>query len=131
GAAELLADLEAIETSLRRHRGEHAGAFAVRRLIRRVHTFGFHLATLDVRQDSAVHDSALAELLGDAQWETREAPARLQRLAAQLSKPQTAQPEAWSADTSRTLEVFRTLAKVRTCFGEEAIGPYIISMSRS
>ena len=56
-AASFLADLDLIEASLRAHRGEHAGGFALRRLRRRVEAFGFHLATLDLRQDSAVHDA--------------------------------------------------------------------------
>jgi phosphoenolpyruvate carboxylase len=47
-----LDDLRAIAGSLERHQGEHAGLFAVRRAIRRAETFGFHLATLDVRQDA-------------------------------------------------------------------------------
>ncbi|MEO8742328.1 MAG: phosphoenolpyruvate carboxylase, partial [Lysobacteraceae bacterium] len=67
-ADELLADLELIDASLGRHRGDHAGRFAVRRVIRRVQAFGFHLAALDLRQDSAWHDAALAALFNDAQW---------------------------------------------------------------
>jgi phosphoenolpyruvate carboxylase len=39
------------------------GRFALGRVLRRVQCFGFHLAALDLRQDSAVHDAALAELL--------------------------------------------------------------------
>ncbi len=53
---DLLADLQLIADSLIDHRGLHAGAYAVQRLIWRVRTFGFHLARLDVRQDSRVHD---------------------------------------------------------------------------
>jgi phosphoenolpyruvate carboxylase len=45
-------DLETIARSLERHQGEHAGLFAVRRALRRAETFGFHLATLDIRQDA-------------------------------------------------------------------------------
>ena len=46
------ADLELVAGSLREHRGQRAGLFAVERLIRRARVFGFHLATLDVRQDA-------------------------------------------------------------------------------
>ena len=60
GVAGFIADLECIDASLRAHRGEHAGRFAVQRLLRRVRSFGFHLAALDLRQDSAVHEEALA-----------------------------------------------------------------------
>jgi phosphoenolpyruvate carboxylase len=52
GIESYLDDLRAIARSLEAHQGEHAGLFAVRRAIRRAETFGFHLATLDVRQDA-------------------------------------------------------------------------------
>jgi phosphoenolpyruvate carboxylase len=52
GIESYLDDLRATGRSLEAHQGEHAGLFAVRRAIRRAETFGFHLATLDVRQDA-------------------------------------------------------------------------------
>ncbi len=61
---ELADDIDLIAASLRAHGGAHAGWFSVRRLQRRIATFGFHLARLDARQDSRVHASALAEALG-------------------------------------------------------------------
>ena len=78
--AELLADLQLIADSLVDHHGLHAGAYAVQRLIRRVRTFGLHLARLDVRQDSRVHDDALAALLDDADWTGHPADRRTQQL---------------------------------------------------
>lgn len=60
GVDGFIADLGCIDASLRTHRGEHAGRFAVQRLLRRVRAFGFHLAALDLRQDAAVHEEALA-----------------------------------------------------------------------
>jgi phosphoenolpyruvate carboxylase len=101
-AGELLADLGRIAASLAAHHGEHAGAFAVRRLARRVEAFGFHLATLDLRQDSATHQRALEALRAD--------PA--------------------AADAQPVLDVFRTVAVLRPRLGDAAFGPYIISMCR-
>src|SRR3546814_9623758 len=49
-----------------------AGQFALGRLIRRLQCFGFHLATLDLRQDSAIHDAALAALLQQPDYAERE-----------------------------------------------------------
>ena len=60
GVDDFIADLECIDASLHAHRGDHAGRFAVQRLLRRARSFGFHLAALDLRQDSAVHEEALA-----------------------------------------------------------------------
>ncbi|MCY0611325.1 phosphoenolpyruvate carboxylase, partial [Klebsiella pneumoniae] len=68
---EFVDDLLLIDASLQRHRGEHAGRFALQPLLWRVRSFGFHLAALDLRQDSAAHDAALAALLGDRDWAER------------------------------------------------------------
>src|SRR5690606_1009378 len=61
GPEELIDDLQLIFDSLLANRGEHAGGFAVQRLLWRVKTFGFHLARLDVRQESSVHARALVD----------------------------------------------------------------------
>jgi len=129
-AAEFAADIALIEDSLRTYRGEHAGGFAVRRLRRRVACFGFHLASLDLRQDSATHDAALAALLEDADWEARSVAARTQRLHDVLrGEAAVASPD--NATSQAVLDVFRTIATLRPRYGERAFGPYIISMSRS
>lgn len=129
-AGEFLADVELIEDSLNAHGGEHAGGFAVRRLRRRAQCFGFHLASLDLRQDSAVHDVALAALLGDDDWSDRSADARAARLHALLAgeAPVVA---ADAEGAASTLEVFRTVARLRPRYGARAFGSYIVSMSRS
>lgn len=129
-ADAFLADIAAIEQSLHDNGGEHAGGFAVRRLRRRAQCFGFHLASLDLRQDSSVHDAALAALLDDGQWETRDATDRAHRLRNLLEAGEfipAVEPEA----AASTLAVFRTVAELRPRFGPRAFGPYIVSMSRS
>ena len=129
GASDFLADLDLIDASLARHRGEHAGRFALRRLRRRVTSFGFHLAALDLRQDSAAHDAALAALEGIEDWAAQPLQARLSRLHALIESPQPAAAGAEAA--ASTLEVFRTVTSARLRYGENAFGPYIVSMSRS
>ncbi len=129
-AQAFAADLALVADSLHRNRGDKAGLFAVRRLQRRLDTFGFHLATLDVRQDASVHDAALAALLDDARWPQRPAPERSARLLAILSGRMHV-PRANAPEAAATLEVFRTLAMALRRYGPGAIGPCIISMSRS
>src|SRR3989454_4726389 len=73
GAVELERDLGMVVASLREHRGEHAGRVGVQRLLRRVETFGFHLATIDLRQHAHVHRAVLATLLADPDWSNRPA----------------------------------------------------------
>ena len=128
-SSELARDLGVVIASLRAHRGEHAGLFGVQRLLRRVETFGFHLATIDVRQHAQVHRAVVATLLRDPDWGTRSPPdrlARLQRALEQGEKPAAA-PDA---EAARTLEVFKAIADCRARFGPDAVGPYIISMAQ-
>ncbi|MDE2406920.1 MAG: phosphoenolpyruvate carboxylase [Xanthomonadaceae bacterium] len=126
-ASAFIADLELIDASLARHRGEHAGRFALRRTLWRARTFGFHMAALDLRQDSAVHDEALAALLGDPGWAARPLPERIERLHGLIEGQAVAQPAA----AEMTLDVFRAVQSLRTSLGEHAFGPYIISMART
>ncbi|HLZ44092.1 MAG TPA: phosphoenolpyruvate carboxylase [Gemmatimonadales bacterium] len=128
-AAELEADLGAIIASLRAQCGAHAGLFAVRRLLRRVETFGFHLATIDVRQHAQVHRGVLAALLGDAGWTSRASAERLTRLRHVLEANEQPRGPA-DAQATRTLDVFKAMAECRARFGREAVGPYIISMAQ-
>ena len=129
-ADEFLADLRIIADSLLANGGEHAGWFAVRRLLRRAETFGFHLATLDLRQDSAVHDASLGELLDDPQWSDHPVSERVAALEQLIARPNDA-TQRDGKTSQRTLDVFRTVAELLPRYGSRAIGPYIVSMSRS
>jgi phosphoenolpyruvate carboxylase len=128
---EFSGDLQRITTSLANHRGAHAGLFSVRRLMRRLETFGFHLATLDIRQDALVHRAVVGRLLGDASWPQRSAAERATRLRQAIA---SGEPPAFApqpdSDAERTLAVFRAIAECRTRYGTHAIGPYIISMTQ-
>ncbi|MEO5824976.1 MAG: phosphoenolpyruvate carboxylase [Gemmatimonadales bacterium] len=121
----LLADLETIALSLGTNRGEHAGLFAVRRMIQRVRTFGFHLASLDVRQDALVFRQATGNLLGDDGWIDRTVDERTDRLAEQEFTTQVIP----TAHTIQTLDVFAAIRECRAEHGAMAIGPVIISMA--
>ena len=122
-------DLQGIVTSLANHGGANAGLFSVRRLLRRLETFGFHLATLDVRQDALVHRAVVGRLLGDSAWTERSATERATRLRQAIAggEPPARTPDA---DAERTLAVFRAIGECRARYGAHAIGPYIISMAR-
>ncbi len=129
GVEDFLADLDLIDASLAAHRGEHAGRFALRRLRRRVTSFGFHLAALDLRQDSAAHDAALGALQGVDDWAAQPLAQRLDVLHALIADPAPMDPDARAA--ASVLDVFRKVASARLRYGAAAFGPYIVSMSRS
>jgi len=128
--AELLDDLQLIVSSLVDHHGLHAGAYAVQRLIRRVRTFGLHLARLDVRQDSRVHDDALAALLDNAAW-PQLAPEERTRQLRDYASGKALFPISHADVVTSLYDVFATLGDARRRYGSEAVGLYIISMARS
>ena len=125
-AAQFLADIDLVAASLTANRGRHAGYHAVRRLQHRIRTFGFHLATLDVRQHSDVHHEVLAQGLGDEQWFARDREERLARLRDALEKDQ-GPIESLDAMGRRTLWVFEAIMQCRHKYGALAIGDYIVS----
>jgi len=127
-AADFLADLNLIAESLRENKGQHAGLFQVNRLIRRVRTFGFHLATLDIRQSAGVHRSVIAHGMADPQWLTYTSEQRTQRLRDALERdagPTTVMDPAGK----RSLWVLEAVAHTRHRYGVEAIGPYVVSQA--
>jgi phosphoenolpyruvate carboxylase len=128
-ANEFFADLALIDNSLSHHRGEHAGRFALTRIMRRVTCFGFHLAALDLRQDSAVHDAALSELLRQEHFAQQSPELRAPQLHALIRD--SAEKFEPGAIATPVLNVFRALQEARQRFGIQAFGPYIVSMSRS
>ncbi|MEN7342416.1 MAG: phosphoenolpyruvate carboxylase [Pseudomonadota bacterium] len=126
---EFRADIQVIADSLRANHGQHAGLFAVERLLRRIDCFGFHMATLDIRQDSLVHREVIGKCLNDPDWMQRPADERLQRLCEAI---ENREPPGDTSDTQvrKTLAVFQTIAFCRRKYGTRAIGPYIISMTQ-
>jgi phosphoenolpyruvate carboxylase len=128
-AEEFLDDLRLMAGSLERNKGENAGLFAVRRLLWRAETFRFHLATLDLRQDSEMHRRCIGHCLRDPDWMTRPRAERTARLQ-QLLDEGALCPLVEDAEARKTLEVFRAAGDCLRIYGSRAIGPYIISMAQ-
>jgi len=125
---ELISDLELVAKSLRANQGRNAGLFAVSRLLRRVETFGFHLATLDIRQNALVHRRVVGEGLQEENWLTLSSEERTARLRQALRRRESPVAKL-STEGRRTLAVFQAIAHCRRKYGGQAIGPYIVSMT--
>jgi len=126
---EFRADLSLIRQSMEMNKGKHAGIFLLNRLQIRERTFGFHLATLDIRQDSLVHRQVIACILKDDGWLELDEEARAERLTELLLAAQS--PELPEDDgVAQTIDVFRSIAWGHQHFGRRALGPYIISMTQ-
>ena len=123
------ADIQLIADSLAGNMGEHAGLFAVNRLLRRVDTFGFHLITLDVRQDAEVHRRVVGECLGEDDWDEWSSKDRTARIIEAIESRE-GMPDTLGTQARKTMGVFQAIAFCRRKFGPSAIGPFIISMTQ-
>ncbi|MBY0409531.1 MAG: phosphoenolpyruvate carboxylase [Burkholderiaceae bacterium] len=132
-AEEFLVDLRVIEASLQSHHGEALAAERLHPLIRAVQVFGFHLATVDLRQSSDKHEEVVAALLATARIELHYAgldeAAKRTLLLTLLNdaRPLRVVGAQYDAHTQGELAIFETARVMRERFGHEAIRHYIIS----
>ena len=132
-AAAFLADLRTIATSLKSHHAQDLATQRLMPLIRAVEVFGFHLATVDLRQSSDQHQTVVAELLATARIEKNYAAlGELNKRAILLGLLHDARPlripgASYTAHTQAELAIFETALTARQAFGAEAIRHYIIS----
>ncbi len=124
--AQFQRDIDLVAESLATHRGRHAGLFPLRRLQRRIATFGFHLATLEVRQHSGIHHAVLAQALGEPDWLAMSTAARHARLSDLIARDIGPRVELDAAG-KRTLAVFEAMLQCRRRYGAEAIGSYVVN----
>lgn len=132
---ELWEDLRLVRDSLKQGGADYA-ARLVDRLMRQVATFDLHLATLDLRQHSARHTAALAEISanlgmkpGYARMTEEE---RREWLTSELitPRPLVATDAHFTAETTETLNVFRVTRRARDEIAAEAIRTCIVSMTQ-
>ena len=132
-ASSFLADLKIIQASLKSH---HAQALAAQRLdplIRAVEVFGFHLATVDLRQSSDQHEKVVGELLHTARIEKDYAALDETSKRAVLMKllndarPLRIPGAVYTEHTQSELAIFEAALAARATYGAEAIRHYIIS----
>jgi phosphoenolpyruvate carboxylase len=132
-AESFLAELRTIEASLTAHHGEALAVQRLHPLIRAVQVFGFHLATVDLRQSSDQHERVVAELLAVARIEPEYAAlpedarrAVLMRLL-QDARPLRVMGTLYSEHTRSELAIFEAALRMRQRYGRDAIRHYIIS----
>jgi phosphoenolpyruvate carboxylase len=129
GADDFAADLSLLSRSLLGNSGAHAGRFRVERLLRRVETFGFHLASLDIRQDARVHRRAVGELLKRPDFADLPAKERVDLIVGALGDPSALADRGLSAETVRVLDCLKALEECRRRYGPSSVGPCIVSMT--
>lgn len=135
---QLRSDLELLQKALIKYGAQTVAYDDVTTVIRIVDTFGFHLAAVDIRQNSAFHDKAVEQMLEASQAEEcnfSEWPEekRVAFLNKELSsaRPFTHANAELGPEATATLSCFHTVADYAQKYGYNCIGSFIVSMTRS
>jgi phosphoenolpyruvate carboxylase len=138
-SSEFLTDLKLLQTSLKENRaGIVATEGLLPELIRQVEVFGFHLATLDIRQHSEAHEAAVGELLGvsgvlagKTSYAELGEDDKIRVLTRELLNPRPLTP--LDADVSpefrHVMDVFHCVKRSRRVLGPKSVEAYVISMT--
>ena len=136
-SAGLREDLDLLHTTLVEAKAARLATHDVAPVRRTVEVFGFHLAQLDIRQNSVFHAKALSQLLGAAglssdPWDEWSEPERLRFLERELRSPRPFLHASASAgaEAEAVLGCYRVLAAHTENFGANGIGSLIVSMTR-
>lgn len=135
---EMLEDLDLLKKGLLAFGAKSIAFDDVNVAIRNVQTFGFHLAKLDIRQNSAFHDKAIEQLLEAAQFEDTafaswDEQKRLEFLNKELksNRPFTHQNAKLGENAKAVLSCYRVVEQHVAKYGANGIGSFIVSMTRS
>jgi phosphoenolpyruvate carboxylase len=130
---EFTQELQIVEDSLRAHHGSALVKPRLATLKRASEIFGFHLASLDMRQSSDVHERVLTELFAQAQvegaYDKLSEEQKIDLLLAELAKPRLLYSPyiSYSDETVSELSILRAAGEMRQRYGARSIRNYIIS----
>jgi phosphoenolpyruvate carboxylase len=116
---------------------EPAGGGGLLRLIRAVETFGFHLATLDLRQNAEVHERVIGELLRvagvTADYGALSEAERIGLLRRELATERllSSPYAAYTPETASELAIVGAAAKAHRRYGPDCVRSYIVSKCES
>jgi len=136
---ELISDLIILRSALVEYGAAMVAYADVKEVLRLVQTFGFHLAHVDVRQNSKFHDLAISQLMTAASLDgnaflTWSEEDRLKFLTKELLSPRPfTQPhtQKLGKEAEAVISCYRVLADHINKFGEAGLGSLIVSMTRS
>ncbi len=135
-AAELLADLDTVAASLQAHGAARLAVGRLRELRRAAGLFGFHLAPVDMRQYSGMHEKVVAELFDKAGLEDYLALNEASRRTVLLREIASPRPLFcpdldYSEETLKELAIFRAAREIKDRYGDAVLPNYIISNCNS
>ncbi|MBS1160934.1 MAG: Phosphoenolpyruvate carboxylase [Proteobacteria bacterium] len=129
----LRADLKILANSLKLNGSANLAGGRLRRLLRAVQVFGFHLAPIDLRQNSEIHARSVAELLAGAgrcpDYESLDEGERIKLLVEEISTPRPLYSPYldYSEETTGELAIFFAARELRATYGAAALPNFIIS----
>ena len=137
-ADEFYQDLLAIRDSLLENKGEYLISGEFVELMQAVEIFGFYLASIDMRQDSSVHEACVAELLASAGINDHYSDLSEDEKCSLLLKELEEDPRILSATHAekselleKELSIFKAARKLKDKLGENVIRQTIISHATS
>jgi phosphoenolpyruvate carboxylase len=136
-AREFADDLTIVANSLKQNGSADLADGRLAELRESVESFGFNLAVLDLRQNSAAHERAVTELLHDAgvieSYSSLAEDRRVGLLSAELTSPRMLRTpyRSYSPETLRELAIVDAAARLNREFGKGTVGNYVISMAKS
>ncbi|QGQ45034.1 phosphoenolpyruvate carboxylase [Metabacillus sediminilitoris] len=134
---ELLEDLFLIHRSVNNHQPADRQLKMLEKLIRQVQIFGFHLATLDIRNHSGEHEAAITEILrkvkvtDDYSLLSEEEKIKTLENVLRDPRPVLLLNEDYSKETQQMLQVFTMIKKAHETFGKKSILVYLVSMTEA
>ena len=130
-AAEFIADLDIVINSLEHHHATYLARGRMAELRRAAEVFGFHLAPIDMRQHSGIHEQVVGELLAPegVNYSALDEAARRTALlvALQANKPLVTELDKFSETVRGELQLMQAAAEIHQRFGRAALPNYIIS----
>jgi phosphoenolpyruvate carboxylase len=134
---QLVDDLLMIQRSIYEHHPVNHELKMLKTIIRQAQLFGFHLATLDIRNHSGEHQSAIAEILGKVgivqNYPELSEVDKIKLLENILKDPRPLllTHEEYTKETKEMIEVFRLIKRAHEVFGKRSITVYLVSMTQS
>ncbi|HEY5282467.1 MAG TPA: phosphoenolpyruvate carboxylase, partial [Polyangia bacterium] len=134
---ELMSDLDTLDRALTSQGLALIAGGRLRKLRRSVEVFGFHLASLDLRQHSGVHERAITELVATAfgrdHYGALDEDQRQHLLLREIAtaRPLVSPHVEYCEETTELLRTVEAAARIHRRFGRNALPNYVISMSRA
>ena len=137
-ARELVDDLALLARALRSIGAGRLAQEDVLPALQIAHTFGFHLARLDIRQNSAVLERGLEQFVNASRiferpWGQISHTERAAFISSELSRPRpfVAHSQSVGPEGDETRKLFSVLADYVRNYGQDGIGSFIVSMTRT